>query len=162
MKFFRRLRHGLGFGIHSPFAYRFITEVLNLPKEYGYYPYLYIEDDASRTIFRIAARFQPRKVCVVDNVPGVRKAISYAAPKAANAAMFEADMIVFDAAGQRKLPASSLRPDAIVVVLNYKKWKNRTDYMASLPAGMSFSNASSMCVVVPLPHLPRQDFDVDF
>lgn len=162
MKFFRRLRHGFGFGIHSPFAYRFITEVLNLPKEYGYYPYLYINDDTLRTLFRIAVRFQPRKVCVVDNVPGARKAISYAAPKAANAAMFDADMIVFDASGQRRLPAASLRPDAIVVILNYKKWKNRGEYLSSLSAGMTFSNASSMCVVIPFPHLPRQDFDVDF
>ena len=27
----RMLRHAGGFGVHSPFAYRFITEVLNQP-----------------------------------------------------------------------------------------------------------------------------------
>lgn len=33
----QRLRHKRGFGVHSPFAFRFITEVLNPPRKYRYY-----------------------------------------------------------------------------------------------------------------------------
>lgn len=162
MKFFQRLRHSRGFGIHSPFAFRFITEVLNLPDIYGYYAYMYVEGKTLRTVFRTAAYFQPKKVCIVDDIAGVRTAVTHAVPKAARAAMYEADMVIFDAARQRTLPAEALRPGSIVLILNYKKWKNRNAYLASLSYGMSFTNASSISIIVPLPHLPRQDFDVSF
>ncbi|MCH5240783.1 MAG: hypothetical protein J1F38_11215 [Muribaculaceae bacterium] len=33
-----RWRHSKGFGVHSPFAYRFVTDVVN-PGNYGYYAY---------------------------------------------------------------------------------------------------------------------------
>lgn len=36
---FGRLRAGKGFGIHSPFAYTFVKDVLRLPDTYGYYAY---------------------------------------------------------------------------------------------------------------------------
>lgn len=158
----RRLRHSRGFGIHSPFAYRFITEVLNLPKEYGYYAYLYLPGTVSRTVFRVAVRFSPGKVCLLDAPDEIGKAVACAVPKAAKVGLYDADMVIFNAARQRKLPAAALRPDAVTVILNYKKWKNRAEYMTALPAGMTFSNASTMCVITPLPHLPRQDFDVRF
>ena len=35
---FQRLRHSRGFGVHSPFAYRFVTDVIR-PGQYGYYAY---------------------------------------------------------------------------------------------------------------------------
>lgn len=38
VKAYKRYRHSKGFGIHSPFAYRFVTDVLN-PGQYGYYAY---------------------------------------------------------------------------------------------------------------------------
>ena len=41
-KGYLRWRHSKGFGVHSPFAYRFITDVLN-PGSYGYYAYDQIE-----------------------------------------------------------------------------------------------------------------------
>lgn len=37
-KEYLRWRHSKGFGVHSPYAYRFITDVLN-PGRYGYYAY---------------------------------------------------------------------------------------------------------------------------
>lgn len=40
---FNRLRHGKGFGVHSPFAYMFIREVLRLPDKYAYYSYHELE-----------------------------------------------------------------------------------------------------------------------
>lgn len=33
-----RWRHSMGFGVHSPFAYKFVTDVLR-PGDYGYYAY---------------------------------------------------------------------------------------------------------------------------
>lgn len=161
-KIFLRVRHKHGFGIHSPFAYRFITEVLNLPGNYGYYSYLYISERYLRTIFRIAVHFNPQNVCVESCRPEVRKALTLAAPHATDTDMATADIIVFDASRQRTLPASAIPASAIVIILNHTRWKNRKSYMEAMKHGMTFSNASSMCVAVPLPHLPRQDFDVAF
>ena len=41
-KTYLRWRHSKGFGVHSPYAYRFITDVLN-PGRYGYYAYNQLE-----------------------------------------------------------------------------------------------------------------------
>lgn len=36
--FYLRWRHSKGFGVHSPYAYKFVTDVVN-PGKYGYYAY---------------------------------------------------------------------------------------------------------------------------
>lgn len=40
--FYLRWRHSKGYGVHSPYAYRFITDVLK-PGNYGYYAYHELE-----------------------------------------------------------------------------------------------------------------------
>lgn len=42
VKSFSRIRHSRGFGVHSPFAYKFVIDVLR-PGYYGYYSYWEIE-----------------------------------------------------------------------------------------------------------------------
>lgn len=159
---FRNWRHKRGFGIHSPFAFRFITEVLCLPSPYGYYSYTDISDSGMRVLFRVTARFNPSTVAFIGDDRQVRHAVFAAVPKARPTGIYDADFVVFDARSDRKLPADAIPPSANAVILNYRKWRNRDAYFASLPAGMTFSNGSSMCVVAALPHLPRQDFDVSF
>lgn len=39
---YKRWRHSKGFGVHSPYAFRFISDVIN-PGEYGYYQYSALE-----------------------------------------------------------------------------------------------------------------------
>lgn len=161
-KSYKRWRHGHGFGIHSPFGYRFITEVLRLPEEYGYYAYLNIAAGPLRTLFRVAVRFQPAKVAFVGCDTGpVRRAVFEGVPSAMPAALSEADFVVFDATKNRILPPDALPSGANVVIFNPKKWKKYAAYTAALPAGMIFSNGS-MAVVAALKYLPRQDFDVKF
>ena len=41
-----RKRHSRGFGIHSPYAFQFVNDVIR-PKDYGYYAYDLIDDNAS-------------------------------------------------------------------------------------------------------------------
>ena len=46
-KWYIKWRHSKGFGVHSPYAYRFVTDVLR-PESYGYYSYWEIEDQLRR------------------------------------------------------------------------------------------------------------------
>lgn len=160
---YRRWRHSHGFGVHSPFAYRFITEVLCLPKVYAYYSYLEIPKGDLRTLFRVAVRLKPTKVAFVgcDN-KAVRNAVFFAMPHAVPAPLAEADFVVFDGRKNRKLPADSIPAGANMFIFNYRKWQARYVYAASMQAGMIFRNSSSVAVVAALPFLPRQDFDVLF
>lgn len=43
-RYLNRLRHSRGFGIHSPYAFRFVNDVIR-PKSYGYYAYDTIDAD---------------------------------------------------------------------------------------------------------------------
>lgn len=64
------LRHSRGFGVHSPFAYGFITEVLNgggmyyaFAEEYGrLYGSGVIKDEKERQFFRICSSLKPTEV----------------------------------------------------------------------------------------------------
>lgn len=47
-KAYLRWRHSKGYGVHSPYAYRFITDVLN-PGSYGYYAYHNIKGPGSNS-----------------------------------------------------------------------------------------------------------------
>lgn len=159
---YSRWRHSRGFGIHSPFAFRFITEVLCMPELYGYYSYLDIPRGDMRTLFRVVVRLQPRKVAMVDcDNRDIRRAVFDAAPKAAPANLNEADFVVFDAARNRKLPADAIPPRAHMFIMNYRKWKELETYRATLGHGMIFMG-NHVAVVAALQHLPRQDFDVRF
>ncbi len=159
-----RWRHGKGYGIHSPFAYRFITEVLRLPKLYGYYSYLYIPEGDLRTLFRVAVRLGAQRVAFIgcDKNPLIRKTLFLANPRAAQVDLCEADFIIFDAKRNPKLAAGDIPPTANLVIFNYKKWKARKIYLQTLPNGMVFRNSGSLAIAATLPHLPRQDFDVKF
>lgn len=160
---YKRWRHGRGFGVHSPFAFRFITEVLNLPGYYTYYACAGIADVKLRTLFRIAVSLRASKVSFIGCKSGdVRATVLRAVPQAVLARVNEADFIVFDAAQTPKLEADAIPPSANVVIFNYKRWKAMSVYAAGLPAGMIFRNAGDIAVVAALPHLPRQDFDVKF
>lgn len=79
---FGRLRHGKGFGIHSPFAFTFVKDVLRLPDTYAYYAYndlKYLREEYAprygsgkplalkylKLIFRIVNHFRPVNTLVV-------------------------------------------------------------------------------------------------
>jgi len=60
---FRCMRHRRGFGIHSPFAFRFVTEVL--AQRLPYYGYTDISGDPRiRLLFRLTVYFRPTTVAV--------------------------------------------------------------------------------------------------
>lgn len=70
-KYLSRVRHGHGFGVHSPWAYRIITEVIGENAKYYAYP----EIDklfgkrrkTARTVFRLLLHLQPSRVDVAGD-----------------------------------------------------------------------------------------------
>lgn len=67
MKSYIRWRHSKGYGVHSPYAYRFVTDVLR-PEPYGYYAYHCLEEflkDSERRDTRLIRliRFIIRLAC---------------------------------------------------------------------------------------------------
>lgn len=84
-----RYRHGKGFGVHSPFAFHFITTILNC--KYSYYGYSEIEEAIptiksnktlrhdAKLILRLIARYNIKSITLPQNT---HKAISIAAKTA--------------------------------------------------------------------------------
>ena len=72
---FSTWRHGRGFGVHSPFAYDLLTNTLHEPRHTGYYGYRELnalggdgrKRRLARIIFRIVARFSPRRVAIAGS-----------------------------------------------------------------------------------------------
>lgn len=156
---FSRWRHGRGFGIHSPFAYRFVTEVLR--QEMGYYAYLRMPgNDLYRTVFRIILSLRPESVALVGTEE-YKRAVREAVPHARITAPSKADMIIVDGKSHEGFELDNY-PDKHVIVLNYKHLHAWKAYKEALGCGMTFANKGSLAVAAALPHLPRQDFEVKF
>ena len=78
-KWFKRWRSRKGFGIHSPYAFRFIKEVLAPDRSYAYYAYSDIRKevrqqngclpiDMALLVFRTVLELRPTSVCIrADN-----------------------------------------------------------------------------------------------
>lgn len=126
-----------GHGIHSPFAYRFVTDVLCLNDDYGYYAYDQIaakkcsrrEQRWMRTITRLKASY-PDELLVVGD-------------KMACQADLESHHVIAIA--------------DITQGCGSELWQQ----LSSLDRGMTFTNHRSG-VVCLFKHLPRQSFVVNF
>ncbi|MCM1067569.1 MAG: hypothetical protein NC418_08370 [Muribaculaceae bacterium] len=161
LKAFTRLRHSRGFGIHSPFAFRFVTEVLcqKLP----YYGYAEIgRDTRLRLLYRLMAEFRPRRVAIYSSTPAPLEATVRRAAAKTVISRQEPDMVVaddLDTTPEQYLP--HLTAGAHALILNASP-QLRPRLAAALSAGMIFDNGHGTLVVASHQHLPRQDFDVKF
>lgn len=153
---YKRWRHGRGFGIHSPFAYTFITEVLRQP--YAYYAYSVL-DGRQRLVFRIALYFRPATVALVG-AESYATAVRAAMPSVCFTDIASADMLIVNEA----LRASALDNFGGRCAIAFDAARNEAwqCYNASLECGMTFDNNSDIAVTAVLPHLPRQSFSVKF
>lgn len=156
---FSRWRHGRGFGIHSPFAYRFVTEVLR--QEMGYYAYLRMPgNELYRTIFRIILFLRPDSVALIGTEE-YRRAVREAVPNALMSTPAKAELIIVDGFADKNFELHKYS-DKHVIVLNYRHLKAWTAYKKAMSCGMTFANRDSIAVATVLHHLPRQDYEVKF
>lgn len=65
MGWISRFRHSRGFGVHSTFAFRLITECLR--ERLPYYDYAFLKTPQERLLYRIAVAFQFTKIETVGS-----------------------------------------------------------------------------------------------
>ena len=109
----KRLRHRRGFGIHSPWAYTFVREVLCPRRGYAYYAYCGLPrlhgHINERLLFRLIVALQPASVAVVgaaeSRLGAVRTIVAVACP---GCAIVDGDADLLLCFG-RQAPASQSR-----------------------------------------------------
>lgn len=170
---YKRWRHGRGFGIHSPFAYDFITRTLR--ERMPYYAYERIDAAAHRgdgrlssrklrLIFRIAVRFNPSKAAVIGdaNAAVVRLALKSARHNMTIVDCRDAaDLYVIN--DDLTLPYDDRRKTVYI----FPDMKSGGDAACDtlwngVTHGMRFDSPSSFTVIVTSPTLPKQSFEVKF
>lgn len=155
LKSLARRRHSRGFGIHSPFAYRFITEVLCLPGEYGYYAYAAAgRDRRCRMLVRLLAFFNPDSV-LIDLGRGADRAEALVREVCPRAAVNrgEPDFVISDKDVSRFMPCNAM-------IVGPRTAEVLGTARAVLAHGMTFSDGRDCGVIAAFAHLPRQDFEL--
>ena len=157
----QRLRHKRGFGVHSPFAFRFITEVLNAPRGYKFYSEVQCAGSDRRILARLQGRFAPKNTVYIG-----KRAIALAPKevKHENANLAAADFVVIDlrtADVNQELIERISKGELLVYAFNHNKGRIER-LISAMPCGMSFRNSRSRAVLVVHSNLPRQDFLVSY
>ena len=148
-----------GFGVHSPFAFRFITEVLRCP--HGYYAYPAIGSSAAaRRLYRIILALAPEKVIVTGPLSdslavavSLAKTEVQAVPRRDKLAVVPPEAIV----GISYL-RSILAAGGAVVFTNIQNAGCAEIFAEIAPCGMTFAGLRQAVVVGG--NLPPQQFPV--
>ena len=150
-----RYRHSKGFGVHSPFAFRFITEVLG--ERCPYYDFERLKSPHQRLLYRIAARLAPATYGVAGQVDGTP--VGMACPQA-ELCFGAVDLIVAGSGAVADEIFPTLDEGGVVVIDG--KCRELVEilkgYLDAKTYGMTFDNGKDMCILVAYHHLPRQDF----
>lgn len=170
-----RYRRSKGFGVHSPFAFRFITDVLR-ERSCGYYAYAPIERKASelrrgsadferaRLICRLAAFFDPREVTMVGHVGPLEEFTLSLSPRGRGGELlYCGDVDPGESGGVAAMLTEKLSAGASVIVGRMKENPGGRQVFESLVGaiggGMSFTNGDTG-IITGLAALPRQHFSL--
>lgn len=155
-----RYRHGRGFGVHSPFAYRLITEVLR--EKLPYYDWDRIKGKQERLLYRLACRFRPETVSAPAPLADiVRLAESKTHPTSPGNAAF----VVMDSCDKPSDALAAVQRGAILIIFcnHHKRLVDSIlPTLADLGYGMVFDNESDTVLIVANPKLPFQVFKTRF
>ena len=152
---FRRWWRSRGHGVHSPFAFRFITMVLR--QEGGYYAYRELESMADpewhKLLLRLVCEFEPSRIEAIRLTDSERKAIALA----------DSRVEVVAGKGTRCGACMVMHGRDAMVMIERSVSGHDTAWpriLASMTSGMSFTNGRTGIAVVR-PGLPRQDFEIN-
>ena len=157
MGWLAKQRHLRGYGVHSPFAYALITEAIREAAGYDYYDYSRLATPRERLLYRLAAYFQPRGIAVLGDCHGAAAAL--ACPRGAGER--PAGMVVAAGSYAGPEPLEAVARGAIVIVEGAGPLSAEVARsMDEMGHGMTFGNDADLLIAAPLPHLPRQHFEV--
>ena len=151
-----RWHRSRGFGVHSPFAFSFILDVLR-ERRYAYYAYDSIDDPWLRLWFRVVCRFQPATIHVDSPRPDALKRVALMASPHSRMVKGNASMR-YVADGHRVGRVS--RGEVVMVEQIAPDGLDRV--FEAMDCGMCFTNRSGAAVIAGLEHLPHQRFDILF
>ena len=159
MGVWQRLRHSRGFGIHSPYAFRFITEVLHQPN--ASYAYDSLPDEVLsahdwKLLLRLVVHFRPKVIAFGPGIPSrVGRFLHKVAPRASFSG--KPDLLI----AFKEVPAEYAEAvktgDLHAVILNSKS----VEMSDQREHGMVFSNGKCW-IMAAHRHLPPQNFEVYF
>ena len=164
----RRFRHRCGYGVHSPFAFRFLTEVVYERSPY----YAYAELDASlrwwqrwrirrslHLLFRMANRLQPSQIVVDKESPLATRYMLAACRRATLGNNLDATMPALCFLGQPdNAIATRLQPGSVLVMDHLRQHR---EWFRSLPATVTF-DLYDLGIAFFYPELNKQHYIVSF
>lgn len=171
---YKRWRHGRGFGIHSPFAYDFVTRTLR--ERLPYYAYSKLDALAAekwqgvsgsarlRLIFRIAVRFNPATATVIGDRNAALQKVALKAMRrdvSLNVSPSEAELVIVN----DNTPLTDVMRERAIYIFPDTAHGGKAlceAVWAATIRGMRFDNAHGFTIIILSPLLPRQQFDVRY
>lgn len=158
-RWYKRWRHGHGYGVHSPYAYRMVREVLRPPRGYAYYAAAQLPHAELRLLYRILVYLRPATVALAagEQTALLERLVKYALPSARIIAAGTPDMLIVH--GMAAVTPEAARATAIY--LNDARHAMLAEAAAGLDRGHIYRN-SARALIIRNPKLPAQIFEVKF
>lgn len=157
---YKRWRHTRGFGIHSPFAYRVVCDIISQP--YHFYDYDMIDAELEsvrrsrklrnlcRLLLRLSNFLRPKVVCVSPSTPGavlksLRLGYGKSILKSDNTIPEDADLYLDHkgAWGVKDIAPLFHNDGATIFILNIEA-EVREYILGNLPGGVAFYSPSHL------------------
>lgn len=166
---YKRWRHGHGYGVHSPYAYHIVREVLRPSDQVGYYAYTDIHSLCRRCagamsvaeamlLYRILVELHPAKVAVAAGAKAeiIERIVVMALPHSALTSAAEADLWIVDG-------NESLEPDGKDRAVYFTHSSNPLQPLLweKMPSGQLYINPTR-ALLVPRPCTAKQSIAIKF
>lgn len=164
-----RFRRTRGFGVHSPFAFGYITMVLTC--RYPYYAFEDLQADVAHldgalrptdalTLFRVLDQSQPKTVAMI---PHTDRSVSVTVKAWSELCSFtaarKADFIII--AEPDDVAAKCGDVTGKTLFFTRRAFSSFKPFRENLNTGMTFTNGHT-AIAVCNPALPRQDFEISY
>lgn len=158
-RWYKRWRHGHGYGVHSPFAYRMVREVLRPPNSYAYYAENDLPHAELRLLYRLLVDLKPETVTIAaESMAGhLQRLVSMAVPSARITDCGTPDMLIV----YGYAPVRHEAAEARMIYLNNAGHPLLAKAAAGLDRGHIYRNAVR-AIIIRNPKLPAQVFEVKF